>query len=208
MNEVGRCGGRSWLVSRPGLGQRNTALTIFRAGKEESDEREIVPLPVVFEIAKAVPVRYRALVLLATFADMRWGELVGLRRENIDLEACEIRIKETLAQPDKGGLRADTPKSQAGKRAVAFPAEIAPEIRWHLKRFAEPGERGFVFVGPKGGKLRRSNFHSRSGARPASRSACLLSISTTCGPSGRLSWAVRCPAVTVIDPCLPRLTAR
>jgi integrase len=128
------------------------------AGKEESDERQIVPLPVVFEIAKAVPVRYRALVLLATFADMRWGELAGLRRENIDLEACEIRITETLAQLDKGGLRSDTPKSRAGKRTVAFPAEIAPEIRWHLDRFAEPGERGFVFVGPKGGNLRRSNF--------------------------------------------------
>ncbi len=76
-------------------------------------------LPVVFEIAKAVPVRYRALVLLATFADMRWGEPAGLRRENLDLDACEIRIKETLAQLDKGGLRADTPKSQAGKRTVA-----------------------------------------------------------------------------------------
>ena len=87
--------------------------------KEESDERQIVPLLVVFEIAKAVPVRYRALVLLATFADMRWGELAGLRRENLDLEACEIRIKETLAQLDRGGLRPDTPKSQAGKRTVA-----------------------------------------------------------------------------------------
>jgi integrase len=28
-----------------------------------------------------------------------------------------------------------------------------------LERFAEPGERGFVFVGRKGGQLRRSNFH-------------------------------------------------
>jgi hypothetical protein len=63
------------------------------------------------------------------------GELAGLRRENIDLEACEIHVKETLAQADKGGLRADTPKSPAGKRTVAFPAEIAPEIRWHLERF-------------------------------------------------------------------------
>jgi integrase len=112
------------------------------AGKEESDERQIVPLPVVFEIAKAVPARYHALVLLATFADMRWGELAGLRRENLDLDACEISIKETLSQPDKGALRTDTPKSQAGKRTVSFPAEIAPEIRWHLERFAEPGERG------------------------------------------------------------------
>jgi hypothetical protein len=36
-------------------------------------------------------VRYRALVL-ATFADTRWGQLAGLSRENIDLEACEIHI--------------------------------------------------------------------------------------------------------------------
>ena len=42
---------------------------------------------------------------------------------------------------------------------MAFPEEIAPEISWHLDRVAEPGERGFVFLGPKGGKLRRSNFH-------------------------------------------------
>jgi hypothetical protein len=91
----------------------------------------------------------------------------GLRRENLDLDACEIRIKETLSQPDKGALRTDTPKSQAGKRIVSFPAEIAPEIRWHLERFAEPGERGFVFIGPKGGQLRRSNFTSLSGSRLA-----------------------------------------
>jgi integrase len=129
------------------------------AGKEESDEREVVPLPVVFELVEAVPVRYRALVLLATFADMRWGELAGLRRENIDLAACEIRIAEAFVQPDKGGLRFDTPKSRAGKRTVSFPEEIADEIRWHLERFADPGPQGLVFVGPKGGKLRRSNFH-------------------------------------------------
>jgi integrase len=129
------------------------------AGSEESDEREIVSLAVVFKLAETVPVRYRALVLLATFADMRWGELAGLRRENIDLDACEIRITQTLVQPGKGGLRFDTPKSNAGKRTVAFPEEIAPEIRWHLERFAEPGRHGLVFVGPKGGRLRRSNFH-------------------------------------------------
>jgi integrase len=129
------------------------------AGKEESDEREVVPLPVVFKIAETVPVRYRALILLATFADMRWGELAGLRRENIDLDACEIRIAEALVQPDKGGLRFDPPKSRAGKRTVAFPHDVADEIRWHLDRFAEPGQQGLVFVGPKGGKLRRSNFH-------------------------------------------------
>ena len=85
-----RDGGRRRPSSSPA-----TRATSTGAGKEESDERQPVPLPVVFEIAKAVPVRYRALVLLATFADMRWGNPAGLRRENLDLDACEIRIKET-----------------------------------------------------------------------------------------------------------------
>ena len=38
------------------------------------------------------------------------------------------------------------------------PPRCVPELRWHLEQFAEPGERGYVFVGPKGGRLRRSNF--------------------------------------------------
>jgi integrase len=87
------------------------------------------------------------------------GELAGLRRGDIDLATCEIRIAQTLVEPGKAGLRFDTPKSRAGKRTVAFPEEIAGEIRWHLERFAEPGEQGLVFVGHKGGMLRRSNFH-------------------------------------------------
>jgi integrase len=41
---------------------------------------------------------------------------------------------------------------------VAFPTELVPELRWHLDRFAAPGERGLVFVGPNGAPLRRSNF--------------------------------------------------
>ncbi len=150
------------------------------AGKEESDERQIVPLPVVFEIAEAVPVRYRALALLATFADMRWGELAGLRCMNIDLDVCEIRISETLAQLDRGGLRPETPKSRAGKRTVAFPAEIAPEIRWHLERFAEPGERGFVFTGPRAASYAARTSTGPSGPRHARRRACQNFIFTTC----------------------------
>jgi integrase len=145
---------------------RRNPCRIEGAGKEESPEREVVSLPVVFAIADALPVRYRAMALLATFASMRWGELVGLRRENIDLDVCEIRIVETTAELDRGGLLPESPKSRAGRRTVTFPAELVPELRWHLERFAQPGERGLVFSGPKGATLRRSNF------RPIWNAAC------------------------------------
>jgi hypothetical protein len=35
---------------------------------------------------------------------VRWGELVALRRANIDLGRCEIRIVETTAELDRGDL--------------------------------------------------------------------------------------------------------
>ena len=97
-------------------------------------------VPVVFAVADAVPVRYRALVLLPTFGSLRWGELVGLRGENVDLVARVVRIVETTAELDRGGLMPDTRKSKAGRRTFAFPAELVPELRWHLDRFAAPGE--------------------------------------------------------------------
>ena len=75
-------------------------------GQEDSEEREIVPLPVVFALAKGartVPRRGPA----GDLRGLRWGELAGLRRESIDLDACEIRVAETV-QLDTGGLRLDT----------------------------------------------------------------------------------------------------
>ena len=36
----------------------------------------------VYRLADATALRYRALVLLATFGNLRWGEPVGLRRSN------------------------------------------------------------------------------------------------------------------------------
>jgi integrase len=59
---------------------RRNPCRIEGAGKEDSPERDVVSLPVVFAIADALPPRYRAMALLATFASMRWGELAGLRR--------------------------------------------------------------------------------------------------------------------------------
>jgi len=145
---------------------RRNPCRIEGAGQEDSEERPVIPLPIVFEIAAKMPARYRALVLLATFAQMRLGELAGLTRDSLDLDTCQVRITGALVQPDKGSLRMEPPKSRAGRRSLTFPAEIRPDLQEHLDRYAEPGTRGLVFVGPKGGKLRRQNL------RPIWLTAC------------------------------------
>lgn len=140
-----------------GLIRRNPC-RIKGAGQEDSPERPVVPMDSLLRLLDIIPARYRALVLLATFASLRFGELAALRRSEIDLERCTVRIVASTAETDGGKLIDHDPKSQAGRRVVAFAREIVPELREHLERFAEPGDNGLVFVGPLGGRLRRSTF--------------------------------------------------
>lgn len=60
---------------------------IKNAGVERPEERPVLTVPEVFRLASAVPPRFRALVLLATFGSLRWGELAALGRCHLDLGA-------------------------------------------------------------------------------------------------------------------------
>jgi hypothetical protein len=104
----------------------------------------------LLELLDQVPPRCWALLLLATFASLRFGELAGLRRRDLDLDACVIRVTVATAETDDGRLIDHDPKSRAGRRTVAFPEEIGPELRWHVACFAQAGDDGLVFIGPKG----------------------------------------------------------
>jgi integrase len=128
------------------------------AGQEHSDERPVIPVATLVDLLDRVPERYRALLLLATFANLRFGELAALRRNQVDLDACEVRVTASLSEMDDGRLIDGDPKSHAGTRTVSFPKDIVSELADHLERFADPKQKGLVFIGPKGGRLRRSNF--------------------------------------------------
>jgi integrase len=43
-------------------------------------------------LAEAITPGYRALLLLAMFSSLRWGELAALRRSDIDLEERTVRV--------------------------------------------------------------------------------------------------------------------
>ena len=107
--------------------------------------------------------RYRALVLLATFASLRWGEAIALRRCDLDLERRTVRVRAAYVERSTGEMLLGPPKSRAGRRVVGIPDTIVPALREHLAAFVgdEPG--ALVFAGQKGMPLRRSNFNKMSG---------------------------------------------
>ena len=137
-------------------------------------------MPEVYRLADAIAPRYRALVLLATFGNMRWGELAGLRRRYLDLDGRRVRVVETVYE--FGQLVKGTPKSEASKRKITLPELIMPELRQHLDAYSAPGPEGFVFVGVKGGQLRRSNFSEAMAGRRWPKRACqVICTSMTSG---------------------------
>lgn len=135
---------------------RRNPCRIKGAGIERVEERPVLSVRQVLALTNTLVPRYRALVLLATFASLRWGELIALRRRNIDLEERTVAVEASVAELDDGSRVLGSPKSDAGRRAVAIPEPLIPYLRWHLQRFAEPGTDGLVFVGEKGAPLRRS----------------------------------------------------
>jgi len=56
---------------------RENPCQIKGADKESSPERPVISVPEVYRLADAIEPRYRGLVLLATFGNLRWGELAG-----------------------------------------------------------------------------------------------------------------------------------
>lgn len=117
----------------------------------------------VFDLADRVRnPRYKALILLATFASLRRGEAIALRRCDIDLAAGTVSIRRQYIELGTGHAPGP-PKSRAGFRTVAIPAPITEALAGHLDSYVgqEPG--ALVFTGALGGVLRRGNFRRDTG---------------------------------------------
>ncbi|GDY33478.1 tyrosine-type recombinase/integrase [Gandjariella thermophila] len=140
-----------------GMIKRNPC-RIKGADRVDTPERPFATVTQVYALAKLVPARYRVLILTAAFTGLRWSELVGLRRSDIDLDAATVRVPRRVAELDDGSMDEGSTKSSAGKRTVALPLLVMPELRRHLADFVAPEGDALVFTSPEGTGLRRGNF--------------------------------------------------
>ncbi|MEV0839883.1 site-specific integrase [Actinocatenispora sera] len=128
------------------------------ADAEDPAERPTLTVTEVYDLAAEMPDRFFALVLLATFASLRYGEATALQRRDLDLTARTVRVRQAFVERT-GGVLLGPPKSRAGLRTVSIPASIVPELRRHLADYADDDPDAWVFTGPKGAVLKRSNFN-------------------------------------------------
>jgi hypothetical protein len=156
---------------------------IAGGGADRAKERPIASPAQVVALIEAITPRYRAAVLLAAWCGLRRGEVLGLRRDDVDLVAGTVTVRRNRVELLEGGRAAfdAEPKTDAGKRTVVVPPHILPVLAAHMTEWA--GLIGFssgVTVGRCAGM--RS---ARPSVGLVLRRACPDSGSMTCGIPAR-----------------------
>lgn len=115
--------------------------------------------------------RLHALYELALRTGLRKGELLGLRWEDLDLDAGTATIHRSLQRTHTGGLAILHTKTRASERRIALPTECVHSLKNHRERQQEErrvagtawSDSGLVFTTPTGRPLDPANLTRRFG---------------------------------------------
>ncbi len=127
---------------------------VDKAGVERADERPVPTIAELSNLADAIHPRMRLLVLLAAWCGLRRGELLGLCRSDIDLVEQSVRVDRAVVELANGERIVGSPKTDAGRRTVAIPPHLLPEVTSHLDKYVGEKPTALLFTGVKGGPLR------------------------------------------------------
>jgi len=114
----------------------------IKGGQSTNTGRKVLP-PTDAEldtIVDAITPRFRALVLLAAWGGLRYGEATELRRRDLtitrddagEITLIRVRVDRAVTHTTAGGFQVGPPKSEAGIRTIALPPHIHAEIVGHL----------------------------------------------------------------------------
>lgn len=113
----------------------------------------------VEKLAATIDPLFRALTYSAVYLGCRWGELVGLKRQNLNLLRRRVMIVGTLEEVGGRVPRyVEETKTKSSRRTLTVPSFLCEILGTHLGHVPD-GE--FVFLGRDGGLLRRNNFRRR-----------------------------------------------
>ncbi len=135
-------------------------------------KKEIMPLSqeqtrVFLETISEVGDKFEALYIVAVHSGLRQGELLGLRWDDVDLDARKLYVRRTLSET-RTGHKFEPPKNGKG-RAVKLTRTASEALRTHGTRQNEEKlaaatweDRSLVFPSKKGTPMYSKNLYNRS----------------------------------------------
>lgn len=106
-----------------------------------------------------MPERLRLMVTLASWCALRFGEIVELRRSDVDLSDEVIRIRRAAVRVRGGEFSVTTPKSDAGIRDVSIPPHLLPMVEDHLAKYVAASRDSMLFPNSSGGHIQPASLY-------------------------------------------------
>jgi integrase len=91
------------------------------------------------------------LILRLALLAMRKGEVLGLLRRDLDLEAQTLQVSGTFQRTQRK-TRRDEPKTEAGERLLYLPDDLCKALKAHIAARGGLGPEDYVFTDPRTGK--------------------------------------------------------
>ena len=153
---------------RDGLIPRNATEAVKPPQVPREEMSPMSPEQVKMLLDAASGDRLEALYVLAVHTGLRQGELLGLKWDDIDLEAGALHVRRALTTA-KGGPRLAAPKTKGSRRRVSLTGAAAEALKGHLECQLEEIDRagslwqenGLVFASEAGAPLDRRDVTSR-----------------------------------------------
>ena len=94
--------------------------------------------------------RLRTMMLCSMFAGLRTGEVIALKREDVDFQNEYLQVRATMSEGER-----KTPKTISGVRKI----RMHPVLKQHLLELLASHEHDFVFISQRGKPMKcRQNF--------------------------------------------------
>lgn len=105
---------------------------------------------------------------------LRVGEVLALKRSDVDLSLRMLHIGASMSRRE--GMR---PAKNDSERTIPLAADLTHRLREHLDR-AVASIDGWLFVSPKGHRVRYGNWRKDVGTRSPSWPTLAKSVPMTC----------------------------
>ena len=133
-------------------------------GKRSDKRTEVIEDADLALVLATIRPEWRAMIALALGCGLRFGEIVALRRSDVDLRAKPpvVRVRRAIGTGPGGKRYEKEPKSRAGIRDQRIPASVGAVLTEHLRSYVT-GRDGLLFPGPSGDWLQPTRFRDSSG---------------------------------------------
>ncbi len=149
----------------------NPAIGVSLPEKKPVREKQVLGANQILHLLTLLKEPVRTMVLLGILTGMRIGEILGLRRKDVDFSSGQIRIEQACYRGLLG-----TPKTKGSRRTLPLPRPLVISLTQTYEHATRAGEDDLVFQTRNGTPLNDTNLLHHH-LKPAGRKIGMPSLS-------------------------------